>query len=83
MKCKEHRRYSGHTQPDNDCEICYRKWIGKGATPQDISDAFDWRVIAFGIENVEPAFYEFEEIDIISWMLRGKVWDLKKRGFLK
>ena len=37
MKCKEHRRYSGHTQPDSDS--CCDKWHDK--QPKYDEDSFD------------------------------------------
>lgn len=75
MKCKKHRRYDGKTKPDNNCYDCWNKFINKSATYKDVCEELKIRKDRDPNLNLEPAFYEFEQIDSVSHMLRCYKWE--------
>jgi len=75
MKCKEHRRYNGKTQPENNCYNCWQKFLEKSATYEDICAELKRRKDIDPKLELEPGFYEFEDIDPVSYMLRCYKWE--------
>ena len=74
MKCKKHRRYNGKVKPDNNCYDCWEKFLEKSATYKDICEELKRRKDKDPNLSLEPGFYEFEEIDSVSHMLRCHKW---------
>lgn len=74
MKCKKHRRYDGKKMPIENCLLCWHKYFEKGAVYEDVLAEFERRVAEDPSINVEPAFYEYEDIDNVTWCIRGYIW---------
>lgn len=85
MKCKEHRRYNGKTKPENNCHDCWKKFLNKSATYEDVCEELKRRKDRDPDLNLESGLYEFEQIDSVSHMLRCYKWteDDKRKNNMK
>jgi len=78
VKCKQHKRYNGKIKPEVECYYCWQKYLEKSAIYEDVCKELEERVKKNSNICLEKGFYEFEDIDPITFMLRSYKWKIEE-----